>query len=86
MAWPSPILVFLYTLLAKGCILDGWPGWFYVMQRTLAETMIAIELVDRRLHTSSVECAQDSPHQQLAEIVDDRDHATSAPRRGQMAP
>ena len=40
MAWPSPILVFLYTLFAKGCILDGWHGWFYVLQRTLAETMI----------------------------------------------
>jgi glycosyltransferase involved in cell wall biosynthesis len=60
LAWPSPILVFFYTLLAKGCILDGWPGWFYVLQRTLAETMIAIQLVDRRLHVSSVECAQEN--------------------------
>jgi hypothetical protein len=60
MAWPSPILVFLYTLLAKGCILDGWPGWFYVLQRTLAETMIAIQLVDRRLHASSVQCVLDN--------------------------
>ena len=46
-----PIL-FLYTLIAKGCILDGWPGWLYVLQRTLAETMVAIELVDRRLRAS----------------------------------
>jgi glycosyltransferase involved in cell wall biosynthesis len=60
MAWPSPILVFFYTLLAKGCILDGWPGWFYVLQRTLAETMIAIELVDRRLRGSSVKLAQEN--------------------------
>ena len=63
MAWPSPILVFLYTLLAKGCILDGWPGWFYVLQRTLAETMIAIELVDRRLRASSIESTQDAAAQ-----------------------
>ena len=63
MAWPSPILVFLYTLLAKGCILDGWPGWFYVLQRTLAETMIAIELVDRRLRASSIKSTQDAAAQ-----------------------
>ena len=66
MAWPSPILVFLYTLLAKGCILDGWPGWFYVLQRTLAETMIAIELVDRRLRASSIESTQDAAAQPAA--------------------
>ena len=52
MAWPAPILVFFYTLLWKFCILDGWPGWLYVLQRTLAETMIAIELCDRRLRNS----------------------------------
>ena len=72
MAWPAPILVFLYTLIAKGCILDGWPGWLYVLQRTLAETMIAIELVDRRLRASSIESAQDAAlNQRLAEIVDE---------------
>ena len=60
MAWPAPILVFLYTLIAKGCILDGWPGWLYVLQRTLAETMIAIELVDRRLRASLKESTQDA--------------------------
>ena len=49
LGWPAPLLVFAYTLLVKGCILDGWPGWMYVLQRTLAETMIAIEIVDRRL-------------------------------------
>lgn len=49
MAWPAPILVFFYTLIAKRCILDGWAGWLYVLQRVLAETMIALEIVDRRL-------------------------------------
>lgn len=49
MIWLAPGVVFLYTLIVKRCILDGWPGWLYVLQRTLAETMIAIELVDRRL-------------------------------------
>jgi hypothetical protein len=49
MAWPAPIVVFLYVLVIKGCLLDGWPGWFYALQRVLAECMIALELIERRL-------------------------------------
>jgi glycosyltransferase involved in cell wall biosynthesis len=49
MAWPAPPLVFIYTLIVKRCILDGWAGWVYVLQRLLAEIMIALELIDRRL-------------------------------------
>jgi glycosyltransferase involved in cell wall biosynthesis len=49
MGWPAPFLVFLYVLLVKGCLLDGWPGWYYALQRILAEIMIALELADRRL-------------------------------------
>jgi glycosyltransferase involved in cell wall biosynthesis len=52
-AWPAPILVFAYALIVKGCFLHGWPGWLYVMQRTLAEIMIALELVDRRLRPAT---------------------------------
>ena len=47
--WAAPIFVFFYTLLWKRCLLDGWPGWLYVLQRTLAETMITLEIVDQRL-------------------------------------
>jgi hypothetical protein len=47
--WPAPILVFFYTLIWKGCILDGWPGWLYVLQPVFAESMIAIEIIDRRV-------------------------------------
>lgn len=49
MAWPAPVAVFLYTLFWKRCLLDGWAGWLYVLQRTLAETMIALAIVDRKL-------------------------------------
>jgi glycosyltransferase involved in cell wall biosynthesis len=48
MAWPAPFVVFAYTLFAKGCLFDGWPGWFYALQRLLAEVMLALELIDRR--------------------------------------
>jgi hypothetical protein len=49
MIWPAPLLVLVYTLFAKGLIMDGWYGWFYAFQRLLAETMIALELLDRRV-------------------------------------
>ena len=48
MAWPAPIVIFFYVLVVKGCLFDGWPGWFYTLQRALAECMIALELIDRR--------------------------------------
>jgi glycosyltransferase involved in cell wall biosynthesis len=53
--WPAPIIVFLYTLLWKRCIFDGWAGWLYVLQRTLAETIIALEIVDRRLRDQTAD-------------------------------
>jgi glycosyltransferase involved in cell wall biosynthesis len=49
MGWPAPILVSVYVLFVNGCILDGWPGWYYALQRLLAETLTALEIVDRRL-------------------------------------
>jgi glycosyltransferase involved in cell wall biosynthesis len=49
MAWPAPLLVFFYLLFAKGCILDGWPGWYYVLQRVFVETLLALEIADRRI-------------------------------------
>jgi glycosyltransferase involved in cell wall biosynthesis len=47
--WCAPVAVLIYTLFFKGCLLDGWPGWYYVLQRVFAEILIALEIVDRRL-------------------------------------
>jgi glycosyltransferase involved in cell wall biosynthesis len=47
--WAAPILVFVYALFIKRCLFHGWLGWYYVLQRTIAEMMIATEIVDRRL-------------------------------------
>jgi glycosyltransferase involved in cell wall biosynthesis len=47
--WPAPFAVLLYTLFVKGCLFDGWPGWFYALQRLFAETLLALEILDRRL-------------------------------------
>ena len=45
----GPLLVPLYCLFAKGLILDGWPGWYYTLQRTFAECIIALTHLDARL-------------------------------------
>lgn len=49
MIWPAAPATFVYTLLVKGVILDGWPGWFYVLQRTYAELILSLILLERRL-------------------------------------
>lgn len=45
----APPLVFLYTLLGKRLILDGWPGWYYAIERALAEMMLSLQLVRRSI-------------------------------------
>lgn len=47
--WYAPLIVLGYTLFAKGLVLDGWPGWFYAFQRTLAEIMLSLRLLERKL-------------------------------------
>lgn len=61
MAWPAPLGVLFYTLFAKGCILDGWPGWFYALQRLVAEALIALAVLDRRLRDADDEQHDGAP-------------------------
>jgi glycosyltransferase involved in cell wall biosynthesis len=49
MEWPAPVGALFYALLVKGCLFDGWPGWYYALQRATAEALLALELLDRRL-------------------------------------
>ncbi|MGH6616005.1 glycosyltransferase family 2 protein [Sphingomonas sp.] len=49
MAWPAPFAALFYTLIVKRCLFDGWPGWFYALQRTYAELLLCLEIVDRKL-------------------------------------
>nr|WP_272506070.1 glycosyltransferase family 2 protein [Salinibacter ruber] len=48
----GPLLVLLYCLFWKGLILDGWPGWYYTLQRTYAELVIALTHLDVHLRGS----------------------------------
>ena len=45
----APILTFVYCLLARGLILNGWAGFYYTMQRVFAELSLSLTLLDRKL-------------------------------------
>ena len=45
----APFAVLFYTLILRGLILDGWAGWFYVLQRTLAEMLLSLRLLEEKL-------------------------------------
>jgi glycosyltransferase involved in cell wall biosynthesis len=46
---PAPFLVLFYTLFVRGLVLDGWPGWFYAWQRTFAEVLLSLRLLEARM-------------------------------------
>jgi len=58
LGWLSPFAVLFYTLFVEGCILDGWPGWYYALQRLCAEILITLELLDLRLRGSKTEAQE----------------------------
>ena len=43
----APVM-FFYLLFGRGLILNGWPGWFYVGQRTIAELLLSAQLLTSR--------------------------------------
>jgi len=42
----APFLVFVYCLILKRGLFDGWHGWYYALQRLLAEVLLAIRLLE----------------------------------------
>jgi glycosyltransferase involved in cell wall biosynthesis len=47
--WIVPIVAPIYVLFVRGCIIDGWAGWHYALQRLVAEGMIALSVLERRM-------------------------------------
>jgi glycosyltransferase involved in cell wall biosynthesis len=45
----APPLVFAYALVGQRLLLDSWPGWYYTLQRTFAELLLSLRLVEARL-------------------------------------
>src|SRR5205085_2436087 len=44
----APLVMFLYLLFGRGLILEGWYGWYYVCQRTIAEMLLSLRLLTER--------------------------------------
>lgn len=42
----APFLALIYCLFCKQLIFDGWPGWYYTLQRVLAETLLLLRLLE----------------------------------------
>jgi glycosyltransferase involved in cell wall biosynthesis len=45
--WLAPIVVLLHVLLVKHCLLEGWRGWYYALQRTLFEILFCLAWLER---------------------------------------
>lgn len=48
-----PAAMPFYCLILRGGILDGWPGLYYAFQRTLAELILSLYLLDSRCTSSA---------------------------------
>ncbi len=49
----APLLTFVYCYFFKLLILDGRPGLYYSLQRTYAELLLGLELLDHAMHEKS---------------------------------
>jgi len=47
----APMGMPIYLLLVRGLIFDGWNGWYYAFQRTVAEMMLAIRRLEQKLRS-----------------------------------
>lgn len=41
----APFAVFFYCLFVQGLLFGGWRGWYYTLQRTLVEILLAVKLI-----------------------------------------
>jgi glycosyltransferase involved in cell wall biosynthesis len=48
----APAAMLFYCLIVRGGLLDGWPGFYYAFQRSLAELLLSLYLLDHDLRIS----------------------------------
>jgi hypothetical protein len=45
----APLAVLCYCLIVRGGVLDGWAGFYYAFQRTFAELLLSLYLIEHDL-------------------------------------
>ena len=46
----APLAMLFYCLVIRGGVLDGWPGFYYAFQRTFAELLLSLYLLESDLN------------------------------------
>jgi glycosyltransferase involved in cell wall biosynthesis len=59
--WLAPIVVLLNVLLVKRCLLEGWRGWFYALQRLLFEILFCLAWLERKQIRDAIKNASAGP-------------------------
>lgn len=57
----APFVILFYCLILNQGILDGWYGWYYALQRTLAEILLSIRLIEMEQFESQVPTTSNQP-------------------------
>lgn len=56
----APTVIFFYLLFGRLLILDGWPGWYYVFQRAVAEMLLSLRIISERYGLEKADATPDS--------------------------
>jgi glycosyltransferase involved in cell wall biosynthesis len=54
----APLAVLFYCLIVRGGVLDGWHGFYYAFQRTLAELILSLQLIEADLRRAALKYRQ----------------------------
>jgi glycosyltransferase involved in cell wall biosynthesis len=46
----TPLMMFFFCLFGKRMIFNGWHGWHYTLQRTIAEMLLSLRLTEEKLN------------------------------------
>jgi glycosyltransferase involved in cell wall biosynthesis len=67
----APPLMLIYCLFVRGGILDGWAGFHYAFERTIAELMLSLHLIQHRLGVRALADTRmvEKPEPQTAETT-----------------
>jgi len=48
----TPMMMFFFCLFAKRMIFNGWYGWHYTLQRTIAEMLLSLRLTEEKINAA----------------------------------